>query len=61
MSHETEKRSIQIFTAHGDEPFHERMRKRNIRDCLDFVDLEDPEIDITDSAAACSTRPGHPG
>ena len=47
ISGRPEKRSVQIFTANGpDEPFHERMRKRNIRDCLDFVDLEDPEIGL---------------
>ena len=36
--------------THGEpsryEPFNERMRKGNVRDCLDFVDLEDPEIGL---------------
>lgn len=42
-----EKRSVQILTANRpDEPFNERMRKGNVRDCLDFVDLEDPEIGL---------------
>jgi hypothetical protein len=42
-----EQRSVQKFTAHGpDEAFHERMGKGNIRDCFDFVDLEDPEIGL---------------
>ena len=40
-----EEYAIQILTAdRGDEPLDERMRNRNVPNCLDFLDLKHPQI-----------------
>ena len=40
-----EEYAIEILTAdRADEPFDERMRKRDVRNRLDFPDLEYPQV-----------------